>query len=166
HGHGLRPGSRRGRPSAGLAGRRSSHLVLGLSSVAEGHGEMDDNELSRRAFMGVMGAGLVACSRGPRVPIVPYGVQPPEVHPGIARYYASSSVHEGFGCGVLVESHEGHPTKLEGNPLHPASLGASCAIDQAAVRGLYDPDRARWIREGNAPRTWDAFARTFSHAGT
>src|SRR6185369_9850603 len=56
-----------------------------------------------------------------------------------------------------VESHEGRPTKIEGNPSHPASLGATNALTQAAIHTLYDPDRARAITNAGAASTWDEF---------
>ncbi len=60
----------------------------------------------------------------------------------------------GFATGLLVESHEGRPTKIEGNPQHPASLGATNAFPQAAILGLYDPDRARAVTYRGQPRGW------------
>jgi molybdopterin-containing oxidoreductase family iron-sulfur binding subunit len=98
----------------------------------------------RDLLAGALGlAGLSACTRAPREEIVPYVVQPPEVRPGRARFYASAFVLDGYATGVLVESHEGRPTKVEGNPDHPASLGATGVFEQAAVLSLYDPARLR-----------------------
>jgi molybdopterin-containing oxidoreductase family iron-sulfur binding subunit len=100
---------------------------------------------SRREFLSLVGlvgtAGLAACTRAPRGEIVPYVVQPPEVTPGVPRWYATASVLDGYATGLLVESHEGRPTKVEGNPDHPASLGGTSAFDQASVLSLYDPAR-------------------------
>jgi molybdopterin-containing oxidoreductase family iron-sulfur binding subunit len=103
------------------------------------------SDLARRDFLGAAGLGaaaLAGCTRAPKEKIVPYAVQPPEVIPGVARRYATALVLDGYARGVVVESHEGRPTKVEGNPDHPASLGATSAFDQAAVLSLYDPRRA------------------------
>jgi molybdopterin-containing oxidoreductase family iron-sulfur binding subunit len=94
--------------------------------------------------------------------ILPYTRTPRYVTPGLPRYYATSLSLDGFATGVLVESHEGRPTKIEGNPDHPASLGATSAIDQAAVLGLYDPDRAQAMRVPEGPATWDAMVARFA----
>src|SRR3954465_4920370 len=111
---------------------------------------MEDEErdgtghLSRRNFITLMGAGLAAmgltgCStRKPDEKIVPYVIQPEEIVPGKPLFYATTRVINGAGHGVLVESHEGRPTKIEGNPLHPASLGAANIWMQASILNLYD----------------------------
>ncbi|MBX3187871.1 MAG: 4Fe-4S dicluster domain-containing protein [Labilithrix sp.] len=114
--------------------------------------------MPRRSFLAAIGAaGVAACTRAPREEIVPYVVQPPEVTPGRPRYYATAFALDGYATGLLVESHEGRPTKIEGNPRHPASLGATGAIDQALVRGLYDPGRLRGVLErGDVPTSWSS----------
>ena len=116
---------------------------------------------SRRAFMKLLGASVAmaaldGCGRTPPEEIVPYSVQPRDVQPGIARWYATAAVLDGFATGLLVETHEGRPTKVEGNPDHPASLGATTMWQQALVLGLYDPDRARAPVHLGVPATWDA----------
>ena len=63
----------------------------------------------------------------------------------------------GVATGLLVESHEGRPTKIEGNPLHPGSLGATDVFAQAAVLGLYDPDRSQTLTNLGEIRPWSAF---------
>src|SRR5260221_7975775 len=63
----------------------------------------------------------------------------------------------GVATGLLVESHEGRPTKVEGNPLHPASLGATNVFAQAAILGLYDPDRSQTVLHRGQIDTWDNF---------
>src|SRR6185312_14480091 len=71
-------------------------------------------------------------------------------------FYASAIARDGYGAGVLVECNMGRPTKIEGNPLHPASLGATDVFSQAAVLELWDPDRSQTVRAGGAIATWDA----------
>src|ERR1051325_3315771 len=86
--------------------------------------------LTRRRFVEWLGVGVAAlganaCSKPPREEIVPYVRRPPELVPGVARFYATSTYRDGYGIGLLAESHEGRPTKIEGHPEHPASFGAS-----------------------------------------
>jgi molybdopterin-containing oxidoreductase family iron-sulfur binding subunit len=118
--------------------------------------------LDRRAFVKLMGAsfalaGLNACTKQPEERIVPYVRQPEQLVLGEPLYYATAMPLHGFGIGLLAESHEGRPTKIEGNPEHPASLGATDALTQASVLGLYDPDRSQTIVSAGEIRTWDAF---------
>jgi anaerobic selenocysteine-containing dehydrogenase len=93
-------------------------------------------------------AGLAGCGRRqPPESIVPYVRQPEDVLPGEPGHYATTFCWDGYGRGLVVEAHEGRPTKIEGNPDHDSSLGASDAVMQAAVLELYDPDRLmapRW----------------------
>ncbi|HEY7860695.1 MAG TPA: hypothetical protein VIB98_04585, partial [Gemmatimonadaceae bacterium] len=122
-----------------------------------------DDEFTRRAFLKLLGAsialaGLDGCSRIPAEKILPYVTQPPEFTPGIPVHYATSMVIDGYATGIVVESHDGRPTKVEGNPAHPASLGAAGILEQASLLQLYDPDRARTARAGKAPSTWETFA--------
>ncbi|HZJ67513.1 MAG TPA: twin-arginine translocation signal domain-containing protein, partial [Kofleriaceae bacterium] len=119
------------------------------------------DQLSRRMFLGLAGAGaaaagLAACSSRPAREIRPYANQPPELTPGVPQHYATALVEDGFATGVIVASHEGRPTKIEGNPDHPASLGATRAIEQAAALSLFDPDRARQVTDRGAPAAWSA----------
>jgi molybdopterin-containing oxidoreductase family iron-sulfur binding subunit len=122
--------------------------------------DMTSDPIARRDFMRLMGAalglaGLSACTRAPSQEIVPYVVQPPEVTPGRPRYYASAFVLDGYATGVIVESHEGRPTKVEGNPEHPASLGATGVFEQASVLSLYDLSRARTTKRRGSVTSWD-----------
>ena len=92
----------------------------------------------------------MACRR-PEEHIVPYVQAPEQVIPGVPRHYATSMPNGTSAYGLVVESHEGRPTKVEGNELHPASLGASSARVQASVLDLYDPDRSQTpLRRGEA----------------
>ena len=86
--------------------------------------------------------------------IVPYVNQPEGMVPGVARYYASAIPINGWGRGVVVEQHEGRPTKIEGNPEHPSSLRGTDIFMQASVLQLYDPDRARSVMRGEETTTW------------
>src|SRR5581483_10149917 len=70
----------------------------------------------------------------------------------------------GAGVGLLVESHMGRPTKVEGNPEHPASLGATDVYHQASVLTLYDPDRSQTVTHLGQPRTWEDFANVLRPA--
>jgi len=120
------------------------------------------SESSRRRFVSLMAgslalAGLTGCTRQPTETIMPY-VDPPEnVIPGKPKYYASAVPGPGSAQGVLVESHLGRPTKVEGNPDHPASLGATSVHAQACLMDLYDPDRAKEITCLGDQRTWEEF---------
>ena len=105
-------------------------------------------------------AGLGACARPPNASekIVPYVQAPEEIIPGKPLFFATAALSGGYAEGVLAESHQGRPTKLEGNPDHPASLGGTHAVTQAAVLELYDPDRSDAVREGGQVRGWDDLA--------
>jgi molybdopterin-containing oxidoreductase family iron-sulfur binding subunit len=123
-----------------------------------------DNGISRRRFLQLMGAslalaGLTACSRQPQEKLVPYVRRPEEIIPGKPLFYATTFPHRGYGKGVLVRTEMGRPTKIEGNPDHPASLGATDIFMQASILGLYDPDRSQTIRQGKDISTWDAFTQ-------
>jgi len=117
---------------------------------------------SRRGFLKTMGAslalaGLSGCTRLPRQEIVPYVKQPENVVPGKPMFYATAFTLGGYASPVLVESHEFRPTKIEGNPDHPASLGGTDIYAQASLLDLYDPDRAQNITYLGDIRSWDAF---------
>ena len=104
----------------------------------------------RRGFLKLMGAsialaGATACTRQPDELIVPYVRQPEEVVPGRPLFFATAMTLGGIATGLLAESHVGRPTKLEGNPEHPSSLGATDLLAQASILTMYDPDRTRAI---------------------
>ncbi|MEO7795258.1 MAG: molybdopterin oxidoreductase, partial [Thermoanaerobaculia bacterium] len=101
-------------------------------------------------------AGLTACTRQPIEKIVPYVRQAEEFLPGKPVLFATSMALSGIATGLLIESHNGRPTKVEGNPDHPASLGATDAVTQASVLGLYDPDRSQAIVRLGKAATWAA----------
>ncbi len=118
--------------------------------------------VARRTFLKLMGAslglaGVTACTRQPVETIVPYVRQPEQVIPGKPLFFATAMAIGGVATGLLVESHEGRPTKIEGNPSHPGSLGASDIFAQAAVLDLYDPDRVQTLTSLGEIRPWSAF---------
>jgi len=120
------------------------------------------DSVSRRGFLKVMGAslglaGMTGCVRLPLEPIVPYVRQPENVIPGRPMYYASAITLGGYANPVLVESHLGRPTKIEGNDQHPASLGGTDIFTQASILGLYDPDRSQSVVSMGDQRSWSAF---------
>ncbi|WP_347331431.1 Fe-S-cluster-containing hydrogenase [Marinimicrobium locisalis] len=134
-------------------------------------GEFPDPEylqrlpVSRRRVLQLLGAsmalaGATACKRQSPEDIVPYVQRPEQQVPGRAEYYATSIPIDGFAHGVLAESHEGRPTKLEGNPDHPATLGACDAVAQAAVLSLYDPDRSPAVRREGTITSYGALLET------
>ena len=124
---------------------------------------------SRRDFLKLMGAsmalaGLSACVKQPLAPIVPYVRQPNEVVLGKPLFFASAMPFGAYALPALVESHEGRPTKIEGNPEHPAGLGASDVFMQASILDMYDPDRAQIVTYLGAIRNWSDYAVALSAA--
>jgi molybdopterin-containing oxidoreductase family iron-sulfur binding subunit len=102
---------------------------------------------SRREFLSLMGAsvalaGMTACRRWPSEVIVPLAHRPEGYVPGRTLQYATSFELSGAAIGLLVTSYDGRPIKIEGNPLHPQSLGATDPLAQATILQLYDPDRS------------------------
>jgi MoCo/4Fe-4S cofactor protein with predicted Tat translocation signal len=126
----------------------------------EGASELPEG-ITRREMIMLVGAslslaGLAACRR-PVEEIVPYVTAPEEIVPGIPRFYATTMPFRRSAYGLIVESHEGRPTKIEGNPSHPSTLGASSARVQASVVGLYDPDRSQSVILRGARKSWNDF---------
>jgi len=122
------------------------------------------SDVSRRNFLqlaaaGLGLAGLTACTRQPIEKIVPYVRQPEELVPGRPLLFATAMPLVGRAVPLLAESHEGRPTKVEGNPEHAASGGATSAIAQASVLGLYDPDRSQAPVYLGRAATWQEFDR-------
>jgi MoCo/4Fe-4S cofactor protein with predicted Tat translocation signal len=118
--------------------------------------------LNRREVLKLMAAsaalsGLTACTKLPTEKIVPYVRAPEEVIPGKPLFYATSMADRGVAIGLLVESHMGRPTKVEGNPDHPGSLGASNIFCQASVLTLWDPDRSQVVLREGRISDWPAF---------
>src|SRR5829696_6614816 len=126
------------------------------------HASEWDEGADRRTFLKLMGAslalaGLTGCSYQPPETIVPYVRQPEEIVPGKALYFATAMPFSGGCAPLLVRSYMGRPVKVEGNDLHPASLGAADVFAQASVLGLYDPDRSQNIINRGEVRTYSAF---------
>jgi molybdopterin-containing oxidoreductase family iron-sulfur binding subunit len=118
--------------------------------------------VSRRRFLSVVAAAVALASttscRKPFRKILPYSQRPEDMTDGVPRYYATALGLDGYGTGVLVRSSDGRPTKVEGNPLHPASMGGTSALLQGELLNLYDPARSRHPRADGARAERDAFA--------
>ncbi|MBI3848644.1 MAG: 4Fe-4S dicluster domain-containing protein [Planctomycetes bacterium] len=122
---------------------------------------------SRRDFLKLLGAtvalsGLAGCTRQPREAIVPYVRQPERLVPGKPLFFATAMAAGGGALGLLVESHEGRPTKVEGNPDHPASRGGTDVFAQASVMTLYDPDRSQVVTHAGQISSWDAWVEAIA----
>jgi MoCo/4Fe-4S cofactor protein with predicted Tat translocation signal len=128
-----------------------------------------NDQASRRKFLTLMGAsvalaGASACTVQPPEAIVPYVRQPEDFVPGNPLFYATAMTTAGIATGLLVESHLGRPTKIEGNPQHPASMGATDTFMQASVLTLYDPDRSQSPLHNGFISTWGDFAHALAGA--
>ena len=126
------------------------------------HAENWDDSLSRRNFIKVMGAslalaGLSGCVIQPPEKIVPYVTAPPDSLPGRPLFYATSYTLGGIAMGLLAKAYEGRPIKIEGNPDHPGSRGATDVRAQASLLDMYDPDRAQRVIFRGLPSTWQQF---------
>ncbi len=120
-----------------------------------------DNSWSRRSFLTTMGAslalaGLTGCRR-PVEKIVPYVTRPEEIDPGVPLKYATTMPFGLSAYGVVVTTHNGRPTFIEGNELHPSSGGAVNPIVQASLLDLYDPDRSKTVLKSGKESSWDDF---------
>jgi len=124
-----------------------------------------DDSVDRRDFLKLMAAslafaGLSGCGRTPEQYVVPYVKQPDGMTLGKPQFYATVMPFGADAIGLLVESHEGRPTKIEGNPDHPSSLGATNVFAQASVLNLYDPDRAQTVTKFGEIQTWSTFVES------
>jgi MoCo/4Fe-4S cofactor protein with predicted Tat translocation signal len=122
--------------------------------------------VSRRGFLKLMSAsmalaGMTACTKQPLEPIVPYVKQPEEIIPGRPMFYATAMPLGAYATPLLVESHMGRPTKIEGNDKHPVSMGGTDIFSQASILEMYDPDRSQTITYLGDPYSWSAFLQAF-----
>ncbi len=120
-------------------------------------GKMDRRSFIRYATGTLALAGLAGgCRWRPQEKIVPYVKQPEDEVLGVPVSFATACTSRGPAIGILATSHENRPTKIEGNPGHPASLGGTDAITQASLYDLYDPDRSQYIRNLGEISSWDS----------
>lgn len=154
-----------------LAGKRGQEYWRSLEEVAGDphfaealHREFptaprDWAPLSRRDFARLMGAalalaGLSGCAFQPQEKLVPYVKAPEEILPGMPLYYATAMPFMGYGLGLMAQSSEGRPTKVEGNPDHPSSRGRTDIWAQASVLDLWDPERSTEVRLSQSASNW------------
>ena len=104
--------------------------------------------------------------RRPQEEILPFVKQPEQVIPGVRMYYSTAMQRSEGAIGLIVEANAGRPTKVEGNPNHPSSLGASDIWAQTEVLRLYDPERARSPMQGGQASTWEKFDAAFKELST
>ncbi|HXQ26524.1 MAG TPA: TAT-variant-translocated molybdopterin oxidoreductase [Candidatus Acidoferrales bacterium] len=164
---------------AGEGGRRFWQSLEELSDTKEyrnflenefpANSEKDADGINRRDVLKLMAAsaamaGLSACTKLPTEKIVPYVRPPEQIIPGRPLFYATSTQQGGVATGVLVESHMGRPTKIEGNPEHPGSLGGTDVFTQASILHLYDPDRSQTVVFEGRVSTWSDFVAAMGNA--
>jgi len=122
-------------------------------------GEAAADGETRRSFFKIMGlsatAAMAACQRAPVQNILPLTRRPDEMIPGVPLWYATLCGACPARCGLLVKTRDGRPIKIEGNPAHPVSQGAVCAVGQASLLGLYDADRARRASIRGKEASWN-----------
>ncbi|HEX9116622.1 MAG TPA: TAT-variant-translocated molybdopterin oxidoreductase, partial [Anaerolineae bacterium] len=168
---------------ARLASLQGRHFWQGLEELAETDDfkEFLEREfpreasvwaggMSRRNFLKIMGAslalaGLAGCVNVPQGKIVPHVKSPdPNQVAGRPIYFSTAMTLGGYGMGLLVASSQGRPIKIEGNPDHPASLGATDTFAQASLLQLYDPDRSQVVTFNGEIRAFAQFAQAFAAA--
>ena len=168
---------------ARLQGKQGQQFWRGLEELAQTDEFRDylDHEfpygadqwkdpVSRRHFLKVMGAslalaGLTGCTfTQPQEKMVPYVRAPEGVVPGQPLFYATAMPMDGYGIGLLAEQVDGRPIKLEGNPRHPASLGATDIFAQASILVMYDPDRSQFPVTKGAKSDYNAFVSALGPA--
>lgn len=157
---------------AGKGGKQYWRSLEELAGTEEFQAWVDDEfpnrsslkDIDRRSFLKIMGASIALASlagcRGvflDQQKIVPYVKAPEELVPGKPLFYATMMACGAYASALLVEGHEGRPTKVEGNPEHPASMGGSDIFAQATILDLYDPDRLQYPMQGDDMTTWDTF---------
>ncbi|MBI3664409.1 MAG: TAT-variant-translocated molybdopterin oxidoreductase [Acidobacteria bacterium] len=130
-----------------------------LTTLRDGFGRRD---FLKAAGFTLATAAMAGCGRAPVQKAIPFLVQPEEITPGVAYFYASTCDGCSAGCGLLVKNRDGRPIKLEGNPEHPMSRGGLCAVGQASLLGLYDSTRYLQPQEQGTPTTWEEADRAIA----
>src|SRR3979409_1699533 len=140
-------------------------------STEQGEPASTPSTVKRRDFLKVLGVGTAAttmlgCASEKVEKLIPYLVSPDQTVPGVSTYYAPTCRECATACGVIAETRDGRTIKLEGNPEHPVNRGALCARGQAALQGLYNPDRYRgpMVRRNGQLQstTWDDALQIFA----
>jgi len=154
-----------------LSNTKTFRNLLENEFPANSESDRQTFSLERRDVLKLMAAsaamaGMSACTKLPTEKIVPYAHPPEEIIPGRPLFYATSFPQHGVSAGVLVESHMGRPTKIEGNPDHPGSRGGTDAFTQASILALYDPDRSQIVLNEGRVSTWSDFAARIGNART
>src|SRR5438132_2560505 len=122
--------------------------------------------VSRRDFLKLAAAAAALAGAGCRAPleeIVP-SFRATDLPAGVPQFFATAMSLAGAATGLLVESNMGRPTKIEGNPAHPSSLGATDVFAQAAILELWDPERSKLVRRRGAVQTRDALEAALREA--
>ncbi len=109
-----------------------------------------------KLLAGSMALAAAGCGK-PHEEIVPYVEMPERLIPGVPLQFATTLALSGYGRGAIVTSHEGRPTKIEGNPRHPGSLGSTDVFAEAEIFDLYSPDRSQAVKQGREIRSWADF---------
>ncbi len=118
----------------------------------EGTSESPDlsksSALSRRTFLALMASSAALAATGctnyrDKGEIVPYNKKPEDITIGVPNFYASTCTACPQACGILIKTREGRPIKVDGNPEHPVNKGKICAVGQANIMNLYDPNRTK-----------------------
>jgi molybdopterin-containing oxidoreductase family iron-sulfur binding subunit len=153
-------------PQQGEIESSPSHSWRSLEDFRNSAAQRGDSGLAfsverRRFLQSLMGASLAlaagGCARKPLEEIVPYIEGPEQAQYGKPSFYATAFTRGGYALGVLAESNMGRPTKIEGNPAHPASLGATDIFAQASVLELWDPERSQALTRDGEIATWEGF---------
>ena len=121
--------------------------------VSETPDENSLSKFSRRKFLALLSASAAVAASGcsnfrDKGEIIPYNNKPESITIGNPNYYASTCTGCASACGILIKTISGRPIKVDGNPDHPVSKGKICAIGQASVMNLYDPERLQNPHDG------------------
>ncbi|MEA3210473.1 MAG: hypothetical protein QOE70_3530 [Chthoniobacter sp.] len=131
----------------------------------QGAAEFNGGDVSRRSFLQLMGASMAlaglsfAGCRRPEKHLVPFTRGVEWSIPGKALFFATSYPTRKGAAPLVVATYDGRPTKIEGNPAHPVSKGATDLLAQASILDLYDPDRSRFFLEKGKPSDTATFEK-------